>query len=326
MDVNIDRERAGQFGLTAAGVARSLVSATSSSRFIEPNYWRDPVSGNGFQIQVEIPQNRMASLADVADIPVMENGESRPLLSDVASIKLGTAFGEVERYNMQRVVSLTANLHNKPLGVVAGEVRQAIREVGDPPRGTTVNVRGQIPPLEETVSGLRTGLLLSIGLILLLLIANFQSFRLALAVVSTVPATLCGVVLVLLLTGTTLNIQSFTGSIMAVGIGVANAILLVTFAEMARSESGDSRVAAIEGSTGRLRAILMTATAMTAGMIPMAFGFGEGGGQTAPLGRAVIGGIVFATMATLTVLPAVYAMLQRGAAAGPSSLLPDEAA
>ncbi len=324
VDVNIDRERAGQFGLTAAGVARSLVAATSSSRFIEPNYWRDPASGNGFQIQVEIPQSRMASVSDVADIPVMQNGEPRPLLSDVASIKLGTAPGEVERYNMQRVVSLTANIHDKPLGVVAREIRAALRDVGDPPRGTTVNVRGQIPPLEETVSGLRTGLLLSIGVILLLLIANFQSLRLALAVVSTVPATLCGVALVLLLTGTTLNIQSFTGAIMAVGIGVANAILLVTFAEMTRRESGDAHLAAVEGSAGRLRAILMTATAMTAGMIPMAFGFGEGGEQTAPLGRAVIGGLVFATIATLTVLPAIYALLQRRAKVTSGSLLPSE--
>jgi multidrug efflux pump subunit AcrB len=323
VDVNIDRERAGQFGLTAEGVARSLVAATSSSRFIEPNYWRDPASGNGFQIQVEIPQNRMASVTDVANVPVMENDEPRPLLSDVASIKTGTALGEVERYNMQRVVSLTANIHGKPLGVVARDIQAALRDVGDPPRGTTVNIRGQIPPLEETISGLQTGLLLSIGVILLLLIANFQSLKLALAVVSTIPAAICGVVLVLLLTGTTLNIQSFTGAIMSVGIGVANAILLVTFAEMARHDSGDSRRAAIEGSSGRLRAILMTATAMTAGMIPMAFGFGEGGGQTAPLGRAVIGGLVFATIATLTVLPAIYGMLQARAGAGVRSLLPE---
>jgi multidrug efflux pump subunit AcrB len=323
LDVNIDRERAGQFGLTAAGVARSLVAATSSSRFIEPNYWRDPASGNGFQIQVEIPQNRMASISDVANVPVMENNEPRPLLSDVASIKAGTALGEVERYNMQRVVSLTANIHGKPLGVVARDIQAALRDVGNPPRGTAVNIRGQIPPLEETISGLRTGLLLSIGVILLLLIANFQSFRLALAVISTVPAAICGVVLVLLMTGTTLNIQSFTGAIMAVGIGVANAILLVTFAEMARHESGDSRRAAIDGASGRLRAILMTATAMTAGMIPMAFGFGEGGGQTAPLGRAVIGGLIFATIATLTVLPPIYGMLQARAGVGVRSLLPE---
>jgi multidrug efflux pump subunit AcrB len=321
VDVNIDRERAGQFGLTAAGVARSLVAATSSSRFIEPNYWRDPTSGNGFQIQVEIPQNRMASVADVGNVPVMANDEPRPLLSDVASIKTGTALGEVERYNMQRVVSLTANIQGKPLGVVAREIQTALRDVGDPPRGTTVNIRGQIPPLEETISGLQTGLLLSIGVILLLLIANFQSLKLALAVVSTIPAAICGVVLVLLLTGTTLNIQSFTGAIMAVGIGVANAILLVTFAEMERHDSGDARRAAIEGSSERLRAILMTATAMTAGMIPMAFGFGEGGGQTAPLGRAVIGGLIFATIATLTVLPAIYGMLQVRAGTGVRSLL-----
>jgi multidrug efflux pump subunit AcrB len=254
----------------------------------------------------------------------MENGQTRPLLSDVASIRTGTAFGEVERYNMQRVVSLTANIHGEPLGTVATEIHRKLASLPAPPRGTTLHVRGQIPALEETVSGLSTGLLLSIAAILLLLVANFQSVRLALAVVSTAPAALCGVALMLLITGTTLNIQSFIGAIMAVGIGVANAILLVSFAEMGRRESRDAVRAAVEGAGGRLRAILMTATAMIAGMIPIALGLGEGGRQTAPLGRAVIGGLVFATVATLTVLPAFYAIVQRRARAATVSLLPEE--
>mgnify|MGYP002381587761 CR=1 FL=1 len=320
IDVNVDRERAGQFGLTAAGVAKSLVAATSSSRFIEPNYWRDPASGNGFQIQVEIPQNRMQTLEAVSDLPVMENGEPRPLLGDVAQVKYGTAFGEVERYNMQRVVSLTANIEGKPLGVVAGELRQALKDVGEPPRGSTVVVRGQIPPLEQTISGLRIGLGLSIGVIFLMLAVNFQSVRLALAVLSTIPAVLCGVGLMLWFTGTTLNVQSFMGAIMAVGIAVANAILLVSFSELHRHEGMTGREASIEGGRGRLRAILMTASAMIAGMIPLAIGTE----QTAPLGRAVIGGLVFATLATLTALPAVYAIMQGRAGAMSPSLDPTD--
>ena len=324
IDVKVNRERAGQFGLTASGIATSMVEATSSSRFIEPNYWRDPASGNGFQIQVEIPQNRMKSIEDVAGLPVMSDGSPRPLLADVAELKYGTAFGAVERYNMQRVVSLTANIHGKPLGSVAGAINAAIRRAGDPPRGTTVNVRGQIPPLEQTVEGLRLGLLLSIVVIFLLLAANFQSVRMALAVISTVPAVLCGVVLMLLATGTTLNVQSFMGAIMSIGIAVANAILLVTFAEMRRKEGGTLREAAVDGARGRLRAVLMTATAMIAGMLPVALGLGEGAEQTAPLGRAVIGGLVVATVATLTALPAVYGVLQRDRAWHSVSLDPDD--
>ncbi len=324
LEVNVDRERAGQYGLTVAGVARSLVAATSSSRFIEPNYWRDPVSGNAFQIQVEVPQHKIASTDDVRELPVMPSGAERPLLGEVADLRFGNTMGVVERYNMQRVVSFTANIHGKPLGDVAGAVRAAIRRAGDPPRGVTVALRGQIPPLEETLSGLRVGLLLSIAVIFLLLAANFQSLRLALAVVSTVPAVICGVLLMLLATGSTLNVQSFMGAIMAIGIAVANAILLVTFAEMSRRGGASPIEAALQGGRGRLRAILMTATAMIAGMTPIASGIGEGAEQTAPLGRAVIGGLLMATVATLTVLPSVYAILQGKARALSPSLNPDD--
>jgi multidrug efflux pump subunit AcrB len=314
IEVKVDRERAGQFGLTTYNVVHSLVAATSSSRFVDANYWRDPVSGNGFQIQVEIPQHRMQSLDEVRDVPVMAGGEGRPLLGDVAELKLGTAFGMVERYNMQRVVSFTANIHGQPLGAVAGQVREAIKRAGEPPRGVSVAVRGQVPPLEETQSGLRTGLALAVAAIFLLLAANFQSFRLAIAVVLMAPAVLCGVVAALLLTGTTLNIQSFLGAIMAVGISVANSILMVTFMEFARRGGASPADAAVEGGSGRLRAILMTAFAMVAGMVPVA----AGAAQTAPLGRAVIGGLAAATIATLTVLPALYAILAGGGRHSPS--------
>jgi multidrug efflux pump subunit AcrB len=325
VDVNIDRDRAGQFGLSMSNVAKSLVTATSSSRFIDPNYWRDPVSGNGFQIQVEIPQNRMASVEDVRNIPVMEDGQPRPLLGDLARVGLGTTMGEVDRFDMQRVVSLTANTHDKVLGDAVRELRDAISRVGAPPRGVSVNLRGQAPPLEETVSGLRIGLLLAIAVIFLLLAANFQSVRLALAVLSTIPAVLCGVAVMLLVTRTTLNVQSFMGAIMAIGVAVANSILLVTFAEMRRREGADPVEAALHGGRSRRRAILMTATAMIAGMTPMALGLGETGKQIAPLGRAVIGGLAAATLATLFVLPAVYAILERRKAASPS-LDPDDPA
>lgn len=320
VDVTVDRERAGQFGLTAADVAKSLVTATSSSRFLDPNYWRDPASGNAFQIQVEIPQHRMASLDDVASLPVMNNGEARPLLSDVASLNYGQAMGVVERYNMQRAVSLTADVHGRPLGDAAPEVRAAIARAGEPPRGVTVSLRGQIPALETTLEGLRGGLLLTIGAVFLLMAANFQSFRLAIAVVSTLPAALLGVTLALKLTGTTLNVQSFMGAIMATGIAVANAILLVSFAEMSRKDSGDAKRAAIDGASGRVRAVLMTASAMIAGMIPLAMG----SAQTAPLGRAVIGGLAAGTLATLAILPPVYAILQARASRQSPSLNPDD--
>ncbi len=326
VQVSIDRERAGQFGLNMGNVARSMVAATSSSRFIEPNYWRDPVSGNGFQIQIEIPQSKMASIQDVRNIPVMEDGEARPLLGDVASVDYGTTQGEVDRYNMQRMVSLTANIEGKVLGDAAKDVRAAIARAGAAPRGVTVNIRGQLPPLEETVGGLRTGLLLSILVIFLLLAANFQSLRLALAVLLTVPAVFCGVSAMLLITGTTLNIESFMGAIMAIGVAVANAILFVTFAEMHRHEGADGIESAVFGARTRRRAILMTASAMVAGMIPMAIGFGEGGSQAAPLGRAVIGGLLAATLSTLFVLPSIYAILQRGAGGQSPSLDPDDSA
>src|SRR5438093_4420382 len=307
LQIQINRDRAGQFGVSAADVGRSLATATSSSRYTDLNFWRDPGSGNGCQIQVEIPQAKMASIEDVADLPVMARnagGTGRPLVSDVATVDFGTTPGEVDRYNMQRVVSFTANVHGKPLGQVVTDIRQAIARAGAPPRGISVNNRGQVPAFEETLAGLRSGLLLSVLVIFLLLAANFQSFRLALAVISPVPAVICGVLLILLLTGTTLNVQSFMGAIMAIGISVANAILLVTFAENARREGASVRDAAIEGGHGRLRAILMTATAMIAGMIPLAVGTGERA-QTAPLGRAVIGGLFMATLATLVVRRAV---------------------
>jgi multidrug efflux pump subunit AcrB len=320
LDVTINRERAGQMGLTMADVARSVVPATSSSRFTQPNFWRDPASGNAFQIQVQLPQNRMQSAEALAALPLTQNGDTE--LGNVAQLKPGTMPGMIERNNGQHVVSVTANLNGISLGKAIPRIQDAVAHAGAPPRGVTVRYRGQVPPLQQTEMGLRTGLLLAIGAIFLLLAANFQSIRLALAIMLTVPAALAGALVMLYLTGATLNVQSFMGAIMAVGIAVANSILLVTFAERSRRAGAPAREAAREGAAGRLRAILMTAAAMIFGMLPMAIGFGEGGSQSAPLGRAVMGGLLFSTFATLTVLPSIYAIFQSRAANASPSLNP----
>ena len=324
LDINIDRERAGQFGLTMADVTRSVVPATSSSRFTPPNYWRDPASGNAFQIQVELPQNGLQTNDAINAIPVMQSGRGDTRLSDVATLKNGTMPGIIERNNGQRVISLTANIHGITLGEAAPLLRAAVAKAGEVPRGITVTYRGQIPALDQTITGLRTGLLLAVLVIFLLLAANFQSLRLALSIILTIPAVLCGVLIMLKLTNTTLNIQSFMGAIMAIGIAVANSILLVTFAERFRHEGKSLADSVREGAGGRLRAILMTAAAMTFGMLPMAIGAGESGGQAAPLGRAVIGGLLLSTFATLTILPSIYAILQSRATTASASLNPND--
>lgn len=326
VDVSIDRLRAGQFGLTLSQVAKSMVAATSSSRFVEPNYWRDPASGNAFQIQVEIPQDRIASREDLQSLPVMEDGATRPLLGDVAEVKTGKVFGLIERYNMQRVVSLVANVHGVSLGEASSAIREAVSRAGAPPRGVTVNLRGEIPALDQTSSALAYGLAASLLVILLLLAAFFQDFRVALVALMPAPAVLAGALGVLWLTGTSLNIQSFLGTIMATGIATANSILLCTFAEAERRSGKTAHEAMRAAAPERLRAVLMTAAAMLAGMLPMALGLGEAGAQTAPLGRTVLGGLVFATVATLTAVPVFYSILMGRSKSRSASLDPDDPA
>ena len=324
VDIKVDRERAGQLGVTVDQVSRSLVAATSSSRFVQPNYWRDPASGVAYQVQVEIPQSRVSSIEDVESIPAMNSGAKGPLIGDVAQVSYGTMPGEYDRYNQQRMITITANIAGKDLGSVSSEVAAAVQRAGEVPRGVTVNLRGQVPPMTQTLSGLELGLALAIVVIFLLLTANFQSLRVALVVLSTVPAVVLGVGLMLWITGTTLNVQSFMGAIMAIGVSVANAILLVTFAEQHRRQNHSADEAALEGARSRLRPILMTSFAMIAGMIPMALALGEGGEQTAPLGRAVIGGLFASTVAVVTILPLVFALVQQRASRASASLHPDD--
>jgi multidrug efflux pump subunit AcrB len=266
----------------------------------------------------------MTSLEQVRNVPVADIGGKQVLLRNVAKVTRGTAVGLYERYNMQRTISLTANIAGADLGTVARQVRQALAELGKPPPRVNVNLRGQVVPLEQMLGGLQTGLLLAVAVIFLLLAASFQSLRLSLAVVSTTPAAIAGVVLMLWLTQTTLNVQSFMGAIMAVGVAVANAILLVTFAERGRLQGLASDTAAVDGARSRLRPILMTSLAMIAGMLPMALGLGEGGEQTAPLGRAVVGGLAAATVATLVVLPSMFALVQTRRTTRSASLDPDD--
>jgi multidrug efflux pump subunit AcrB len=322
LDIRADRERTGQMGLTITDIAKALTPATSSSRYTAPNYWRDPATGIAYQIQVELPPHEIQKAEDVESLPVI-SGEPGPLIEDVAQVKFGTMPGEYDRYNMQRMVLLSANIPaGRDLRSVSSEVAAAIKRAGDPPKGVTVQIRGQVPPMDQTLSGLSLGLGLAIAAIFLLLMANFQSIRLPLAVLTTVPAILSGVAVALKITGTTLNVQSFMGAIMAIGVGVANAILLVTFAERSRREGKGSREAAVEGARSRLRAIVMTSLAMIAGMIPMAMAIGEGGEQTAPLGRAVIGGLTASTLSVLLVLPAFFAILQKRASGKSASIHP----
>ncbi len=325
VDVNIDRERAGLLGVKVEDVARSLVAATTSSRFTVANFWADPKSGVSYNLQVQIPEDRTQSIEDLKNVPISSDNGGTVLLRNLADIKPGTAVGTYERYNMARIVSVTANIYGTDLGTATREIRKVLAEINAPGDGKTkVDLRGQVVPMEQLQAGFRTGLLIAVVVIFLMLAANFESFRLACVVVSTLPAVLVGVALALWLTGTTLNIQSAMGAIMAVGVAVANAILLVTFAERNRMESGDALKAISEAARSRLRPILMTSCAMIAGMLPLALGLGEGGDQTAPLGRAVVGGLAMATVATLFVLPAVFVLFRQQSSTLSSSLDPDD--
>lgn len=322
LDVRIDRVAAGQLGTTAEKVGQAVVAATGSTRFVTPNYWRDPKSGISYQVQVQVPQPAMTSQGAIAAIPVSgANGDV--LVGQVASIRQQTVPGELDRKNGQWLVSLTANLAQPDLGLATRSIDHAIERAGTPPKGVTVEVRGQPAVMKQIFANLGAGLAVAILVMLLLLTANFQSVRLALVALSTVPAVLAGGLLFLLLTGTSLNLQSFMGLIMAIGVALANAILVVTFAERHRLAGQTSFEAGANAAQERLRPVLMTSLAMLAGMVPLALALG-GGSELAPLGRAVIGGVIAATGATLFVLPTVFGVIQHSASRRSMSLDPDD--
>ncbi len=324
VDIRVNREMAGQLGTTADAVGASVVSATASSRFVAPSYWRDPRSGVSYQVQVQVPQPKMTSLADIANIPVSSSTGAQPLLSQLAALRSTTVPGELDRQNGLWMLALSANLGSRDLRTANRDIARAIAQAGTPPRGVTTQVRGQVSALREIFGELAIGLAAALGVILLLLTANFQSLKLALVVLSTAPAVLAGSVLMLLITATTLNLESFMGTIMAIGVAVANAILLVTFAEQNRVAGAGAIEAARAAAVERLRPVLMTSLAMIAGMIPMALAFGAGGEESAPLGRAVIGGLAAATLATLFLLPLVFGLVQGKASTQSRSLDPED--
>jgi multidrug efflux pump subunit AcrB len=324
VDIKVNRTMAGQLGATADSVGSAVVSATASSRFVAPSYWRDPRSGVSYQVQVQVPQPKMTSLADIGNIPVGSTTGGQPLLNQLADLRSSTVPGELDRQNGQWMLALSANLGGRDLRRANNAIEKAVIDAGAPPRGVTTAVRGQVSALQQIFGELAIGLLSAIGVILLLLTANFQSLKLALVVLSTAPAVLAGSVLMLFLTGTTLNLESFMGTIMAIGVAVANAILLVSFAEQNRLKGASAPEAARAAATERLRPVLMTSLAMIAGMIPMALAFGQGSEETAPLGRAVIGGLAVATVATLFLLPMFFGLAQRNAPTASRSLDPED--
>lgn len=324
LQIDYDRVRAGQLGLTVDEMSRSVSTATSSSRNILLNYWLDKNAGNAYQVQVELPEYQMKSSEDLEQIPVSA-ADKNIFLRDVATWKRTTTVGEYDRLNQQRFITISANLYQKDLGTAVKDVNTAISKLYSLPQGVKVYVRGQSEILDQTQTELGTGLLLAIAVIFLLLAANFQSFKLSFTVLSTIPAVVAGSFLLLFLTGKTLNIQSFMGCIMAIGVAVANAILLITKAETIRKENSQTINIGSVAAQGRLRPILMTSLAMIAGMIPMAIGLGEGGEQTAPLGIAVIGGLLFSLVTTLFILPLIYNTVTRKKIYSNVSLDPDDA-
>jgi len=323
IDIDIDRIRAAQMGVTLNDISRSLVAATSSSRYTEKNVWIDPKSNISYGVQVEVPENQMTSMNDINEIPVLSN-ESRPVLGDLAAIKQDTSYGENDNLGALPYLSVTANLNNKDLGTATKDVTAAIASLGDLPRGLTVETKGLSEVLSDTLNSLQLGLITAIAVIFLMLAANFQSFKVSLVVLSTLPAVLLGSLTALLISGSTLNLQSYMGIIMSVGVSIANSVLLITNAEHLRMHSGNAILSAKESAALRMRPILMTSVAMVFGMLPMATGWGDGGDQAAPLGRAVVGGLIASTFAALFILPLVFSWVQGKASTASVSLDPED--
>ncbi len=325
VQVDIDREKAGLSGVSIKDVTNALLVGTSSSRYVAKNYWRDPRTGVDYQVQVQVPLQRMDRPEQMETLPLQRvSSDSNLLVRDVATVSTGVAPGQIDRSSMQRYLSITANVEGEDLGRASLQIAKAIRDAGQPPRGVRVRVRGQVAPMTEMFHSLAIGLVLSVVVILVLLTGYFQSFKLGVVSIGAVPGVVCGVAIILLATGTTLNIESFMGSIMCVGVSVSNSVLLSTFMDDHWRAGATVRQAAIEGAKDRLRPILMTALAMILGTLPMALALEEGSGMVAPLGRAVIGGLLVSTFATLLVVPAIFTILMGDKEKVSPSIDPDD--
>lgn len=324
VQINVNREQAAQFGLTMEDVSKALTMATSSTRFTNKNLWIDPKSGLVFQVQVQVPETDMQSLDKLRSLP-LKSGQSRPVLEDVATLQMIKLPAQVNRQGPNRYVTVLANVHQSDLGAASTAVQKVLKELGEPPRGLVVSSEGLMQLLEETLSGLQTGLAVAIVVIFLMLTAYYQSFALSGLILSVVPAVIGGSLLMLLISGSTLNLQSYMGIIMSVGVSVSNAVLMINQAEVNRLKHGlPARQAAILAASSRLRPIIMTSMAMIAGMVPMAIGMGEGGEQIAPLGQAVIGGLILSTLTALLVLPQLFVLIMKNKTRDSLSLDPDD--
>src|SRR5881392_1693299 len=312
--VNVDRTKAEQIGLTQSNVAQTMLISLSSSGQTAPNYWLNFQNGVNYQVAVQTPQYKMDTLQDLQNTPVVAANLPRPeLLGNLATIERRESPVIVNHYNVQPVFDVLANVQARDLGGVADEVNKVVDSFKSKlPRGTFTSIRGQVQSMNSSFAGLGGGLIFAIVLVYFLMVVNFQSWTDPFIIIMALPGALCGIIWMLFLSGTTLNVPSLMGAIMAIGVATANSILVVTFAndERCAHENKNAFDAALAAGFTRLRPVIMTAMAMIIGMLPMALGLGEGGEQNAPLGRAVIGGLLVATVATLFFVPVIYSLMR----------------
>ncbi len=314
--VDVDRTKALEVGVTEQQAASSLLAELYGATLLQPNFWLNPRNGVNYSVIVQAPYHLMDSVDAIANTPLTPGAVDNPansaqLLSNVASITHAVDPAVVDHYSVQRVIDLDCAVSGRDLGSSTNAVQREINTLGKLPKGTLINIRGQSQAMRSSFMTLGGGIVLAIVLVYLLMAANFQSWLEPFIITMAIPGALAGVLWMLVLTGTTINVESLMGTIMAVGVGVANGNLLITFANEMREEGRDSFAAAIEAGSIRLRPIIMTALAMILGMLPMALGLGAGSSQNAPLGRAVIGGLIAATLMTLFVVPAIYSIFGR---------------
>jgi multidrug efflux pump subunit AcrB len=311
LQVDIDRTRAAQVGFTPRDVASDLLISLSGSFQTSPTFWLDPRTGVSYNIAAQTPQYRVNSLQDLQNIPISSpNGAPPQILGNLAAISRGASLAAVSHYNVQPVVNIYGAVQGRDLGGVARDLNRIVEESQSGlPRGSRTVVRGQIETMRSSFLGLLAGLVFSIVLVYLLVVVNFQSWLDPLIIISALPAGLAGILWMLFATQTTFSVPALIGSIMCVGVATSNSILVVSFAKEQMEEGANSTVAALEAGFTRFRPVIMTALAMIIGMVPMALGMGEGGEQNAPLGRAVIGGLLFATVATLLFVPTVFSVV-----------------
>jgi multidrug efflux pump subunit AcrB len=313
LKVVVDREKAQQLGLTQRDVANDLLISLSSSGQAFPNYWLDLKNGVSYLLAEQTPQSHVNSLAAVEDTPVTSpKTHTTELLANIAHVERTTTPGVISHYNVEPVYDIYANVQGRDLGGVAREIDKILATFQPKlPKGTRVRMLGQVQSMNASFVGLGVGLIFSIVLVYLLLVVNFQSWVDPFIIITALPGALCGILWILFLTQTVFSVPALMGAIMCVGVSTANSILVVAFANDRRVEGDDAITAAMNAGRTRLRPVLMTAAAMILGMLPMALGMGEGGEQNAPLGRAVIGGLLVATFTTLLFVPLVYSVLRR---------------